>query len=74
MKEAWKAEGTDGRTALKWIFRKLDGRVCAMCCCEYCNKSSDSIKGRDFIEQLSNYQQLKEGLCYKVLLTQFLQS
>jgi hypothetical protein len=24
---SWKADGTDGKRALKWIFRKLDGRA-----------------------------------------------
>jgi len=28
-------------------------------------KLSDSIRGREFIEQLSNYHHLKEGLSYK---------
>jgi calcineurin-like phosphoesterase family protein len=48
---------------LKWIVRKLDGRVYVVCCC---NKISDSIRGREFIEQLSNYQHLKEGLSYRI--------
>jgi hypothetical protein len=67
-------DGTDGKRALKWIFRKPEGSICTVCCCECCNKLSYSIRGRVFNEELSNYQHLKEGLSYKTLVAQFLQS
>jgi hypothetical protein len=59
------------KKALKWIFRKVDGRVCAVCSCEWHDILSGSVTGREFIKQLSKYQHLLDRLGYRALIAQW---